>query len=110
LVQLLELELELAVDAPTVGDRALELGIERGRELARLQLRCNWIAAPRKNEQAIRVSVDHIESATLQPALRPEQHLAAHTGQRVPNGGIRKTTGRRAEHAVERVHENLDRL
>ena len=60
------------------------------------------------HEQTVGVAVQHAEASGFEPPLRPEQHLAAHAGDRVGERRVVEAAGRRAEHAVERVHQNLD--
>ena len=63
---------------------------------------------PESHEQAVGVAVEHRETRVLEPALRPQQHLLAHAGDRVRERRVVEAARGRAEHAVEGVHQDLD--
>ncbi len=62
------------------------------------------------DEQAVRVPVEHLVAAALEPGFRPEQEVPPLPGDGVGDVRVVKTAGRRAEDPVEGVHENLDGL
>ncbi len=60
------------------------------------------------NEEAVSVTVEDIESGGLEPALRPEQHLATRAGDGIRQGRVEEAAGRGSQHSIEGVHEDLD--
>jgi len=68
---------------PAFGDVAGQLAIQCGGQLTASFARQVRIVAVRIDEQTVGVAVEHIETGRLEPPLRPQQDLAAHTGDRV---------------------------
>ena len=62
------------------------------------------------HEEAVGVAVEDAIPAPRHLFFRPEKDLAAEARDRVRQCGVGEAARRRAEHAVERVHQDLDRL
>src|SRR5690606_37275194 len=109
-VELLELELEPALDAPA---RAHVLGKRCGElpaESRPVRLGFVLVVDARGDEQAVGVAVEYAVTFVRGAALRPEGKHLARAGDRVRERGVVEAAGRRAEHAIEGVHQDLDRV
>src|SRR5206468_391044 len=109
-VEILDLELEPAFDPPARADMVGEVAVEIAGELLAEPARLDWLLRARQREQTVRVAVEDAVAVPLDPRLRPEKHLAAEARDRVRDVGVMEAAGGCPENAVERVHEDLDRV
>src|SRR5690606_31150466 len=92
-VELLELELEPALDAPA---RAHVLGKRCGElpaESRPVRLGFVLVVDARGDEQAVGVAVEDAVTLVLEPALRPEEQHLARAGDRVRERGVVEAAG-----------------
>src|SRR5262249_26127698 len=61
-----------------------------------------------EDEEAVGVAVEHAVAVGFDTRLRPEEDLSTEAGDGVGDRRARETARRRTEHAVKRVHEDLD--
>ncbi len=66
------------------------------------------VVAAGQYEETVGIAVEDRKSRLLEPLLGPEQQLASRAGDRIRERRIVEPARGRPEHAVERVHQNLD--
>ncbi len=106
----LELDLEGALDPMAPLQRLAPVGVEVGGERAPGRFALARVSGVDMHEERVGVAVDHREAALFDPPAALGDDLVAAQGDRAGELRAEEATARRAQHAVEGVHQDLDRL
>src|SRR5262249_23237630 len=108
-VDLLELELEMALAPELAGEPGRHLGADPVTQLPRPPGRTDRVRLVEVDEDRVRVTVDDTEAAALDGLRREADHVLAREGDRVRDRRGGEPRRRRGPAPGERGHEELGR-